>query len=122
MGKEFEGVRQMKHYNQLYFPNIVKRFETFIPWLLSKKYFTISFEEFKLKPKDTFKNLFARLLDDKNITSNELASVKQITNPENSKTYLISLVSEWPHFFKDKYRKAFEKVSSQMLLARLNYK
>jgi hypothetical protein len=112
LDKEFEGIRHMKHYNQLYFPNVVARFETFLPWLSSHNCLTLTFEELKLRPEDTFKNIYNWVWNGKEPTPDIITSMRQSSSPMYSKTYNKSQVNQWPYFFNEKHRNAFEKVGS----------
>jgi hypothetical protein len=110
LGEEYEGIRHMNHYDRMCFPNVVARFETFLPWLSSHNCLTLTFEELKLRPEDTFEKLYTWVWDGKDPTSDEIVSMRQNTKPENSKTYFKSLVNQWPHYFKEKHHNAFERI------------
>lgn len=113
--------KKMDGYQYLKFPNIVKRMETFLPWLESSNCLVVSFEELKLNLDEAFSKIYAWIWDEAAPSKKHLNLMRHQTNPRNSKTYFRSEMNQWPKYFNNSHYESFKEIGGNQLLKRLNY-
>jgi hypothetical protein len=76
----------------------------------------LTFEELKLRPEDTFKNIYKWVWNGEKPTADIITSMRQSSSPKYSKTYDKSQVNQCPYFFNEKHHDAFKKWAVMSLL------
>jgi hypothetical protein len=121
LGEEYSAIREMKNYEKLYFPNIVKRYGTFLPWLGSSNCLTTTFEELKQKLDQTLAKVYSWVWNGVKPNEKHLASMKRGMKPKHSKTYFKSLTCQWPLYFEDEHYERLRSIGGVALLNKLGY-
>lgn len=122
LGHHYPKVQSMNNFHLLNFPNIVERFQTFMPWLSSSNCLQVKFEDLKDNPQVTFETIYGWIWNKDKIEPSTYRKMIKNANPMNSKTFMKSETEKWPAYFNNSHLANFEKVGGNNLLKQLAYK
>lgn len=121
-GHDYPGIKDLNNQKKLYFPNIVERYNTFLPWLSSPFCLTKKFENLKSSPYSEFKDIYEWVWENKDFNNAYFKKMMRRAAPKNSKTFIESKIRKWQEYFNKYHYDSFEKLGGKNLLTELNYK
>lgn len=99
-------------------PDIVQRYQVFLPWLRSDHTLVLHFESLKTDPEKQYKKLF-QWIKGASPLSYQLKAICQKADPAFSSTYHQSHVGQWRHYFSQQHYEAFQSLGGLSLLETL---